>query len=136
MARIVGKNAALYLGASPVKVGDIFDWTFEATVENVPCSIKMDAYERFIPSFGTARLTAQRYVNTRTLLLNETLDAISNAEQQTFRLDLVDASGSFSQISGTGYINRAALAAPRGMVVDDFELVVDGIWAITTPGSA
>jgi hypothetical protein len=141
MARITGKLASLYL-VTPIagtlaKVGDIFDWTFDATWEMANASVKGDVYERFQPSHASARITAQRYVNTGAEIMDAvtTADANTLADHYAFRLDLIDASSSFTQIAGTAYIARNALSAPRGVVVENFEMQVDGLWTATAPGA-
>lgn len=131
MARKTGKLASLYLGVAPTRVGELFDWTFETNTENLVASIKGDAFERFVPSHNSARITAQRYLNTSAIMTQEVRDAAFLGEQITFRLDLIDGSASFSQLAGTGYFSRGALTAPRGAVVEDFEIIVDGEWAVT-----
>ena len=53
MARFSGNAGAVYVGAVPVKVADIYDWQWEANTELRDASIKMDVIERFVPSHGT-----------------------------------------------------------------------------------
>jgi len=136
VARITGKLAALFLGGPLARVGDLFDWTFETPSEILDCSIKGDFFTRVVPSHNTSRITAQRYVNTSAIMTKEVYDCVTLGEQLAFRLDLIAADNTFSQISGTGYFARATLTAPRGMIVDGFEIAVDGEWTITLPGSA
>lgn len=135
MARIVGKGGAVYLGSPLTKVGDVYDWTFDSTGVALPASIKMDAFDRFSPSHGSAKFTAKRRVNTSAVGMKEVFDMANAGELLDFRLDLIDASSSFTQISGSGYITSGGLAAPRGAADDTFELTIDGAWTVTLPGS-
>lgn len=135
MARKTGKFGALYLGASPVKQGDLFDWKFDPVNELGNVSTKGDAFDRFLPIAGSSKFTAQRYVNTTATFVHGVYDAAKNATLLTFRLDLIDNDNTLTQISGTGYVERGALAAPRGMVVDDFEIQCDGEYTISQPGA-
>jgi hypothetical protein len=134
MARRTGKLAALWLGAPLSKVGDLFEWSFEENGEMLNCSIKGDLYERFVASHGNARITAKRYLNTSGIRTAALIDAVNNNQQVAFRLDIVDADAGNSQLSGFAFMSRVTLTAPRGMVVEDFEMQVDGAWAITLPG--
>lgn len=128
MARITGILGAVYLGSTPTKVADIYDWTFEATTEVLPVDIKMDAYHKFVPGAGGARFTAKRRVQTVSALNNLALDAATNATQLLFRLDLIDNSGGFAQIQGQGYVSSGSLSAPQAPVDDTFEVTFDGVW--------
>lgn len=135
MARIVGKGAALYLGATPTKVADLYDVTFDSTGVALQCDVKMDAFSVFSPSHGTAKITAKRRVNTSSVGMFEVFDMANSGELLAFRLDLIDASSSFTQISGEGYITSGSLAAPRGPVDDTFEMTINGAWTTTLPGA-
>lgn len=129
MARITGVFGAVYLGANIAglsKVADIYDWVFDTTAETLDASIKMDAFQRVVPSHGTARFTAKRRVEDPAVGVVETLDAALVAERLAARLDLVDASGSFHQIRGHGYFTSGGLTAPRDAVDDTFEFIFDG----------
>lgn len=134
MARKVGKQGALYLGVGPTKVADLFDVTFEANTEMEDVSIKMDAFRKYSPSHGHARIRARRYVNTTAVMLRECYDAAKNGELLAFRVDVIDATNTLSQISGEGWIAASSLALPRGAVVEDFEMTVESEWAVTQPG--
>lgn len=131
MARITGKYGALYLGASPTKQADVFDWKFDATNDVADCSIKGDAFDRFVTIKGAAKFTCQRYVITFGTFAHAVWDAAKNGTLLTFRLDLIDNTATFTQISGTGFVESGSLNAPRGLVVDDFSIVVDGEYTIT-----
>jgi hypothetical protein len=96
-------------------------------------SIKGDKFERVVPSHNSATITAQAYVTTYAFVIAEIYDAVNSGEQLAFRMDLIDANTAYTQISGTGYLASGTLSAPRGLVVQDFEMMVDGEWTITVP---
>jgi hypothetical protein len=127
MARLGGNFGAVYVGTSPVKILDIYDWTWEASTELLNASIKMDIIERWIPSHGTGyRFTAKRRNQGTTVFPALVFDSAVNATQTTWRLDLVDNNNSFVQISGKGYARTTSLNAPADTAVDEtFELQFD-----------
>jgi hypothetical protein len=68
MARLSGKNAALYvcLPATPttfVWIADLYDWVVEVRTITLAARIKGDRWDRRVPSHGEGKLTARRYVN-------------------------------------------------------------------------
>ena len=128
MPRITGISGALYIGATPTKVADIYDWQFETTTDVLPVDIKGDFFHKFSPDVGGARFTAKRRNQTSGVLSALPPDAALNGTQLLFRLDLVDASGSYTQITGQGYCSGGSLNAPRDVVDDVLELTLDGIW--------
>ncbi len=128
MPRITGISGALYLGTTPTKVADIYDWQFETSTDLLPVDIKGDYFHKFLPDAGGARLTAKRRNQTSAVLSALAPDAALNATQLLFRADLVDASGSFTQITGQGYVSSGSLNAPRDVVDDTFEITLDGIY--------
>lgn len=131
MARITGKFASLHLGAGLVKAIDLFDVAFEGVTEVVTASIKGDKFERVIPSHGSARITAQAYVTNFAFHLQDVHDSADDLELLDFRMDLVDGSALFTTVTGSGYVSRVTLSAPRGLVVQNFEMVVDGSYVVT-----
>lgn len=131
MARITGKFGAVYIGAGPSKVLDVFDWVFENTTEILDCTIKGDFFSRNIASLGSARFTARRYTEIGGTFALLVQDAALNNTQLNFRLDLVDANGTFDQIQGRGHVTRGGLTAPRGPVEDSLEVVFDGEYVIS-----
>jgi hypothetical protein len=139
MARKTGKYGSLYLGpdsAHLTKVGDIYDWVWEANTEMLPCAIKMDTFERVAASHGRAKFTAKRRLNTSAILAQNVFDSASIGEYLAFRLDLIDADNTLTQISGFGSVSQGGLTAPRDAVDDSFEMTVDGEYLITLPGSS
>lgn len=139
MARKTGKFGSLYLGpnvAGLVKVADIYDWVWEANTEMLPCAIKMDAFDRVAASHGHARFTAKRRLNTSAILAQNVFDSANIAEFLAFRLDLIDADNTLTQISGLASASQGGLSAPRDAVDDTIEFTVDGEYAITLPGAS
>ena len=127
MARLGGNSGAVYVGASPAKVLDIYDWVFEASTELLNASIKSDVIERWVPSHGTGyRFTAKRRNQGTTVFPAFVFDSAVNATQTVWRLDLVDNNNSFVQISGKGYARTTSLNAPADAAVDEtFEVQFD-----------
>jgi hypothetical protein len=128
MARFSGNAGAVYVGASPVKVADIYDWQWEANTELLNASIKMDVIDRFVPSHGTGyRFTAKRRSQGAASVFPAfVFDSAVNATQTVWRLDLVDNNNGFIQISGKGYAKSTSLNAPADQAVDEtFELQFD-----------
>lgn len=157
--RITGKLAALFLSpdssASPsdfstaVKVADIIDWTLESTAETFECAVKNESYDRFESGGANARLTAQRYLlvgttdalNARTLsAVRVTTTAGRRIAWQLSPISTVTEGQSIGTGSpsgaryafGFGWVVRGSLTAPRGMMVDSFEIQIDGEWQYGT----
>jgi hypothetical protein len=128
-ARITGKLAAVYLGTTPTKVADIFDWVFTTDTVALRCDIKSDRYAKYSPAENTATLSAKRYNQTDSVLMALVQDAAVNGTQLLFRIDLVDNDTGFNQIQGQGFVTTGSLNAPRGMVEDTFQVTLDGAWA-------
>ncbi len=128
MPRITGISGALYIGSTPTKVADIYDWQFETTTDLLPIDIKGDYFHKFTPDAGGARFTAKRRNQASAVLAALAPDAALNGTQLLFRLDLVDASGSYTQITGQGYVSDGSLNAPRDVVDDTVGLTFDGVW--------
>jgi hypothetical protein len=131
VSRMTGKFGAVYLGSTPTVVADVIDWQFEATTEVLNCDIKGDAYSKFSPSHASARFTAKRINQASAVFAALVADAAVNATQLLFRLDLVDASGSYTQITGQGFVTSGGIGAPRDKVEDVFEVTLDGLWSMS-----
>jgi hypothetical protein len=128
MARLTGKNGAVYLDVvgTMTKIADIFDWEFHQNTTVYDVSIKGDPIERFVPSHSSGvRFTAKRYNQGLQAFAGIPTDAALNATLETWRLDLVDASGSFTQITVYGYAIAASTNAPRGMSEETIEIQCD-----------
>jgi hypothetical protein len=83
-------------------------------------------------------LTAKRYVELGGhFALGDLITAGARLDWAVVSLDAVPPdpsafSGNTSgKAQGTGYITRATMGAPRGMVTDDFEMTLDTLPAIT-----
>lgn len=134
MARYSGNAGAVYLGASPVKVLDVYDWHYDSSVKLLDASIKGDTIERFAPSHGTGlKFTAKRRSQGgASVFPNLVLDAAVNATQTTWRLDLIDNNNSFVQITGKGYAMDSSLNAPADQAVEEtFTLQFDEAVVVT-----
>lgn len=136
MARLTGKSGALYLGTPLTFAGDVYDWSWEATTEMLDCSIKMDFFTKYTPSHGAAKFTAKRRLNTSAILAQNVFDSAQNGEFLAFRLDLINADNTKTQISGFGFVSSGGLSAPRDAVDDTFEMTVDDAYTITLPGAS
>lgn len=157
--RISGKLAALFLspasGSSPtdfstaVRVADIMDWTLESAAETFECSVKNESYDRYETGGANARLTAQRYLllGTTDLLNARVLAAVRVTTTAGLRIawqitpistvaeGAAIGTGSPSGARyafGFGWVTRGTLTAPRGMMVDSFEIQIDGEWQYGT----
>lgn len=127
MARLTGHLGAIYFGAVPVKVAEAYNWVFEDTVKVERCSVKGDAWERKLAGRGDGTVTCEAYVTTFAALARLLPTNVGSGAQVTFRLDAVDASASFQQISGVGYISRGRLTVPHdGLITDVIEITLDG----------
>jgi hypothetical protein len=129
--RITGKDGAVYLGTVPTLVLDVYDWTFSAETAPLQCDIKSDKYHKYIPDAGGAKFTAKRRVEASSVFAALVLDESTNYTQQLFRLDLIAANGSYTQITGQGYVSAGSLSAPHAAVDDTIEITFDGIWQMT-----
>src|SRR5438046_2238673 len=135
--RIVGKRAALYVfSGSWGYVADLHDWTVEAETVTHDVSIKGDVAERMIPSHTRGRLTAKRYVQAGLALANNVINAAVNGTRLDWAVVSVDTipptvtgftGNAFAKIQGTGYVTRGTVNAPRGPVVDEWELTFDTV---------
>lgn len=128
MARLTGKKGAVYLNVSGTMtpIADIFDWEFHQNTTVYDASIKGDAIERFVPSHSSGvRFTAKRYNQGLQSFAGIPVDAALNATLEEWRLDLVDQSGSFTQIAVYGYAVSASTTAPRGMSEETIEIQCD-----------
>jgi len=136
MARIVGKDAALYLNISGTWnfVADLFDWSFDYESVTFDASIKGDLSERPVVSHGRGRLSAKRYVEA--VAAFSLADLVTTAARYDWAVVSVDtvppAPSGFStnanaKIQGTGYVVRAQAHAPQSLVEDSFELLLDTV---------
>lgn len=119
-------------GSSFVKVLDTEEWVFSDDVELMDVSIKGDIETRFQVSHGTApKFTAKRRHEGVSVFVAFLADAIANHTRTAWRLDLIDASGSFTQITGTGYAKSGSASAPQDAATETFELQFDDVWTYT-----
>jgi hypothetical protein len=135
--RIVGKRAALYVySGSWNYVADIFDWSVECETVTLDASIKGDVAERMIPSHTRGRLTARRYVQAGLALANNVVNAAVSGTRLDWAVVSVDTipptvsgftGNAFAKIQGTGYVTRGTVDAPRGPVVDGWEVSFDTV---------
>lgn len=131
-ARLSGLNGAVYMGATPTIVADVYEWTFEPKEDLLPCDIKSDRYHRFVPDAGGAVFRAKRRIESTAFFSGLVIDAIANETQALFRLDLIDNNGSYTQIQGQGYVTSGTLGVPYNGPADDMiELTFDGVWTQT-----
>lgn len=127
MPRITGHSGAVYLGTPLVKVADTYNWTMETTAKVERASVKGDKWERKMPGRGDATITVDAYISTGALLSREIFDAVNTQERLQFRLDAIDANGSFQQITGYGYISRGTIGMPHDdKATDSVEITLDG----------
>lgn len=129
--RITGKDGAVYLGSTPSIVFDVFDWTFTPDNEVLSADIKGDKFHKFIPGAGGAKFTAKRRVEASSVFAAMSLDEATNFTQYLFRLDLIAANGSYTQIQGQGYVSGGSLAAPHAAVDDVLEITFDGVYLMS-----
>jgi len=134
MPRIVGKQGSLllFLLGAWNYVADIYDWQLAYEMVTLDASIKGDSAQRLEISHGQGRLTAKRYVQVGgAFALGDTITAGVRLDWAVVTVDTVPPtptgfSGNISaKAQGTGYVVRATMGAPRGMVQDDFELQLD-----------
>ncbi len=157
--RISGKLAALFLSpdsstsptdfSTAVRIADIFDWALESTTETFECSVKNESYDRFESGGANARLTAQRYllVGTTSELNSRVLSAVrvttTAGRRIAWQLAPISSVAEGAAIGtgaptgaryafGFGWVVRGSLTAPRGMMVDSFEIQIDGEWQYAT----
>ena len=136
-ARITGHLGAIYLDSDTNKIADVFDWTFTPSVELFQCDIKSDKFHKYAATGGGgAVFTARRFHQAASLfniLARTQANVAANAAtaQLLFRLDLIDANGSFAQVLGQGYVTGGSLTNPQGPVNDSLEVTFDGVWTQT-----
>lgn len=126
--RITGKYGRVYLdnGGGSNQILDIFNWQWEIGAEMLPCSIKNESFERYAVGVGTGRIRAERYITTKATMSQNIPTTIQNGQQVQFVLWLVNASATYSTISGQGYISRAEVSAPHAKATDAIEITMDG----------
>lgn len=151
MARLTGKNGALYISANNGStwswVGDLYEWRLDLRTITFAVSIKGSATDRRQPSHLEGRLTARRYVQSTGALAPNVVGASPTTDAGTHNfvpgvrlqwavvaVDPGFPSGgnpnTFStnanvKAQGTGYVDQGHFGAPRTQVEDDFELIVD-----------
>ncbi len=146
MARLTGKDAALYLyvSSSWTYAADIYDWTADTDLALLECRIKGDGAMRHMASHTSGRLSAKRYAEVSgTLALGELLTPGTRLDfavvirdpalfAQSGAPDPTTFSGNASgKIQGTGYVTKSHVNAPRGLATDEFELTYDTVPVIT-----
>lgn len=136
MARITGKNGALYVfnGSAWVLVLDNYEWEAEVETVTVDGSVKGDVFERQMPTHGRGRVRCRRYVEpgATLALANNVLNAISNGTRIDFALVSIDQGVSnFSsnpnvRVQSAGYVTRGTVRSPqRSGFEDDWEITMD-----------
>jgi hypothetical protein len=134
MARITGKNGALYLflSGSWTAVGDLYDWDLNYEMVTLDGSIKGDGAERLAVSHGQGRLSAKRFVQgALTFVFADLITAGARLDWALVTIDTGVANFSTNpnaKIQGTGYLVRSQTRDPRGMAEDNMEIQCD-----TTP---
>jgi len=136
VARITGILGAVYMGSTPTRVADVYDWTFQSAIDLHPVDIKGDAYHKWGVGAAGATFSAKRRVETTGFFSGIVLtSAAANADgvpdQTLFRLDLIDSQSGFTQITGQGFISAGSLNAPQDAVDDTIEITLDGVWTQT-----
>jgi hypothetical protein len=139
--RIVGKRAALYVFSGSWNfVADLFDWSVEVETTTADASIKGDVAARMIPINTHGRLTAKRYVQSTLALANNVVNAAVSGTRLDWAVVSVDTipptvsgftGNAFAKIQGTGYVTRGTVSAPRGPVVDEWEVQLDTVPVLT-----
>jgi hypothetical protein len=130
--RKTGKLGALYLdtsgtGASFAKVADVYEWSYEETLNTFNCTIKGESFSRFRPGQNSARITVSRYVPTIALLAPLCDGTIATGSPVQFSLWAIDNNSSFTNVSGQGYVTRGTIRNPHNeKVQDEIEITVDG----------
>jgi hypothetical protein len=134
MPPITGNFGAVYLGASPVKVADTYDWTLELTAQVHRTSVKGDSWERTQSGRGNGTLTIDRYIATTAALTDDIIGQVAAGNTPiTFQLDVVDSTAGFHRIEGTGYITRGTIAIPHDDAArDSVEITLDGVPTFST----
>ncbi len=146
MARLTGKDAALYLyvSSSWTYAADLYDWTCDTDETLLECRMKGDLAMRYMPSHTSGRLSAKRYVEVGgTTFLGALLTPQVRLDfavvirdpalfAQSGAPDPTSFSGNASgKIQGTGYVTKSHVNAPRGLSTDEFELTFDTVPVIT-----
>jgi hypothetical protein len=132
MPRITGKAGALYLseaGGAVPKIADIYNWECNLNSTPLNCSVKGDTLDRFVLSHGSGTITAERYIQTKATLSGYWNTTVAAGTRVQFVLWLVDASGTYSTVSGYGYITRADVSAPHAKATDRIEIQIDELTA-------
>jgi hypothetical protein len=138
MARYSGNAGAVYVGGTTntggTKVLDVYDWVWDANTELLNASIKGDVLERWVASHGMGyKFTAKRRSQGAASVFPAfVFDSAVNNTRGHWRLDLVDANGSFVQIYGEGFAKSTSLNAPADQAVEEtFELAFDEAVVVT-----
>jgi hypothetical protein len=137
VARLTGKNGAIYLAQSTTKLGDTFMWEYEQNLEVAECSIKQEAFGKYVPNMTTARVRAQTFVSagspfTSAMFGDIPPDVTGRGAPVNFLLSGLDGSNTTVLVQGGGWIVRSQLHVARdGLITDDMEIQVEGDVAIT-----
>lgn len=127
MARQTGKEGSFYV--SGVKIADVFDWTYDSSMEIYECTAKGETFQRVRPGAEKATVNVKRYIQTAATL-TELVTSLGGVPIE-FILYLQDANNAKSKITGQGYVTRGSISAPHDKATDEIELTVDG--APSTP---
>ena len=127
MARITGHLGAVYFGATPDKVLDTFEWVLETNVAPSRTSVKGDTWERHQTGRGSGTITISRWIETKATLTKDIVNAVNSGSQLVFRLDAINNTAAYQQISGTCYMTRGTIGMPHDdLATDVVELTLDG----------
>jgi hypothetical protein len=154
-SRKTGKLGALYLHShatapdkdASIKIADTYNWKFDVTADVEECTRKGEGHKRYEAGAGSASFTCQAHITALgalALLAQAGLQtvaqggAVAAARRVAFRLITLNTSAvgvltrtptGQQEIKGIGYVTRGSLEAVHdSLIVDDFEVQVDGNW--------
>lgn len=127
MPRQTGTQGSFYV--SGVKIADVFDWTYDSSMEIFECTAKGETFQRVRPGAEKATVTVKRYIQTAATL-TELVTSLGGIPIE-FILYLKDTDNTKAKVTGQGYVTRGNFGAPHDKASEEIELTVDG--APSTP---
>lgn len=134
MARLSGARGSIYL-AGGAKLADSYSWEFEENQEVLDCSIKGEAFRRYVADIGHGRVRVQSFISsssstplTGTYMNPNLVTSAGAGTRVAFVLETVNTDITTPIIvSGSGYLVRSQLHVARdGILTDELEIEVDG----------
>lgn len=131
MPRLTGKNGAFFytIAGTPTKIADVFDWTYDSSVEMYECTAKGETFQRVRPGAVKATVNVKRYIQTAATLCELVTTLAGLPIEFQLYLNMTNSTTpdtTKANVTGQGYLSRGSLSGPHDKATDEIELTVDG----------